>query len=100
MDNFYIIKAISFLSRTNIETKIHIMQRTLVLESIEKIGKLVKLQGWVDTVRDHGKITFIDLRDRTGIIQCVGSNLEKVTNESVVEIIGKVVERPEKLVNP
>ena len=41
MDNFYIIKAISFLSRTNIETKIHIMQRTLVLESIEKIGKLV-----------------------------------------------------------
>ncbi|OGM06747.1 hypothetical protein A2130_02270 [Candidatus Woesebacteria bacterium GWC2_33_12] len=75
------------------------MQRTLVLESIEKIGETVKEQGWVDTVRDHGKITFIDLRDRSGIIQCVGQNLEKVTVESVVEITGKIVERPEKLIN-
>ena len=46
------------------------------------------------------KITFIDLRDRTGFIQCVGKDLEKVTVESVVEIKGKVVERPEKLINP
>lgn len=75
------------------------MQRTLVSESVSKVGETVKLMGWVSTVRDHGKISFIDLRDRTGIIQCVGQNLEKVTNESVVEITGKIVERPEKLVN-
>lgn len=76
------------------------MQRTLVLESIEKSGEEVLLKGWVDTVRDHGKITFIDLRDRSGVIQCVGQNLTKVTSESVVEILGEVAARPEKLINP
>ncbi len=75
------------------------MKRTLVKETIEKIDETIKLQGWVSTIRDHGKITFIDLRDRTGIIQCVGSNLEKVSLESVIEIEGKVVGRPEKLIN-
>jgi aspartyl-tRNA synthetase len=53
----------------------------------------------VDTIRDHGKITFIDLRDRTGIIQCVGKELPKVTAESVVEIEGLIKNRPEKLIN-
>ncbi len=72
----------------------------MVIETIKKVGDSVKLQGWVSTVRDHGKITFLDLRDRTGFIQCVGQNLEKVTVESVIEIEGKVVERPERLVNP
>ncbi len=72
----------------------------MVKEALEKVGEEVMLQGWVDTVRDHGKITFIDLRDRSGIIQCVGSSLLKVTVESVVEIEGKVVNRPDKLINP
>lgn len=76
------------------------MQRTLVSESTEKVGETITLKGWVNIIRDHGKITFIDLRDRTGIIQCVGQTKEKITNESVIEIIGKVVERPEKLINP
>ncbi|MFA6074179.1 MAG: OB-fold nucleic acid binding domain-containing protein, partial [Candidatus Woesearchaeota archaeon] len=76
------------------------MQRTLVSESIEKTGETITLRGWINTIRDHGKITFLDLRDRTGFIQCVGQNLEKVTVESVVEIVGKVAERPEKLINP
>ncbi|OGM26643.1 aspartate--tRNA(Asn) ligase [Candidatus Woesebacteria bacterium RIFCSPHIGHO2_02_FULL_38_9] len=76
------------------------MVRTLVLESIEKIGKKVKLAGWVKTVRDHGKITFIDLRDRSGVIQCVGQNLPKVSVESVVEVEGLIKERPVKLINP
>lgn len=76
------------------------MQRTLVSESTEKVGETITLKGWINIIRDHGKITFIDLRDRTGIIQCVGQTKEKITNESVIEIIGKVVERPEKLINP
>ena len=76
------------------------MERTLILDSVSKVGEKVKLLGWVSVVRDHGKITFIDLRDRSGIIQCVGQNLLKVNPESVVEIVGKVVARPEKLVNP
>jgi len=75
------------------------MERALVEKTVERVGKEVKLQGWVDTVRDHGKITFLDLRDRSGILQCVGSELPKVTPESIVEIRGKVVKRPEKLVN-
>lgn len=76
------------------------MERTLAKDTVKKVGKQVLLKGWVDTVRDHGKITFIDLRDRTGKVQCVGQSLPKVGSESVIEIKGKVVNRPEKLVNP
>lgn len=76
------------------------MQRTLVASTVENVGKKVKLQGWVDTIRDHGKITFLDLRDRSGVVQCVGQDLPKVSPESVVEIVGTVSKRPEKLVNP
>src|SRR3989339_1701559 len=74
--------------------------RTLVKETLEKIGQSVTLNGWVDSIRDHGKITFLDLRDRSGKIQCVGKDLPKVTAESVVEITGTVAQRPEKLINP
>src|SRR5688572_10495524 len=75
------------------------MERTLTVDSPKAVNKKVKVQGWVNVVRDHGKITFIDLRDRTGVIQCVGTNLPKVNSDDVIEIIGKIVERPEKLVN-
>lgn len=76
------------------------MERILVAETADKIGEKIRLEGWVNTVRDHGKITFIDLRDRSGIIQCVGTDLEHASPESVIEIIGTVAKRPEKLVNP
>lgn len=75
------------------------MKRTLVLETTKKINKEVLLKGWVGSIRDHGKITFLDLRDRTGLIQCVGEGLPKVSPEDVVQITGKVVKRPEKLIN-
>ncbi|MBI4153653.1 aspartate--tRNA ligase [Candidatus Woesebacteria bacterium] len=75
-------------------------KRTLAKDTKEKVGEKVLLQGFVDSIRDHGKITFIDLRDRTGIVQCVGQDFPKVTPESVVEIIGQVTKRPEKLINP
>ncbi len=76
------------------------MTRTLVADTTKKIGESVLLQGWVDSKRDHGKVTFIDLRDRTGKIQCVGVGMMgEVTIESVVQIEGLVKERPENLVN-
>src|SRR3990167_3426956 len=76
------------------------MERTLTTDTPKKVGEKVKIEGWVDSIRDHGKITFVDLRDRSGMVQCVGKDLPKVTTESVTEITGKVSERPENLINP
>ncbi len=78
------------------------MERTLVKDTLTKIGEKVKLAGWVNTKRDHGKITFIDLRDRTGIIQVVGmgSDYSSLGIEYVIEIEGEVKKRPENLINP
>lgn len=90
------------MSSMRIKTKISSMslKRTLVADTPKMVGEKVRLDGWVDTIRDHGKITFIDLRDRSGIVQCVGKDLPKTSPESVIEIIGKVVKRPEDLFNP
>lgn len=76
------------------------LPRTMIGKTPELSGQTVKLQGWVKTKRDHGKITFIDLRDRTGVVQCVGYQLlGDLTTESVVELVGLVKARPEKLIN-
>lgn len=76
------------------------MERTYIIDTTTLIGQTVRLLGWVDTKRDHGKITFIDLRDRTGIVQVVGFQMMgELTTESVVEITGEVKSRPEKLIN-
>lgn len=75
--------------------------RTLVLETTGKVGEVVNLRGWVDTKRDHGKITFVDLRDRSGMVQCVGFKMmSELTTESVISLTGLVKARPEKLINP
>lgn len=76
------------------------VKRTLAGETVGKVGDKVLLQGWVASIRDHGKITFLDLRDRSGLVQCVGQNLTRVSSESVVAIQGLVKARPSKLVNP
>jgi len=81
--------------------------RTLIKDIIEKKGKEVILSGWVDTRRDHGKLIFIDLRDRTGICQVVflPSNAEvyakakDLRGEWVIELKGKVNERPKGMIN-
>lgn len=76
------------------------MKRTMIKEIPTQVGQTVTLQGWVQTKRDHGKLTFIDLRDRTGIVQCVGfQKMGELTTESVVELEGLIKERPAKLVN-
>jgi len=76
------------------------MERTLVAEAVSKVGQTVTLKGWVNTRRDHGKIIFIDLRDRSGIVQVVcGDDAKSLRSEYVVAITGQVKARPEKLVN-
>lgn len=75
--------------------------RTLVAETVKKIGQEVLLQGWIHSRRDHGKIMFLDLRDRTGLVQMVSNKgLADVGNEDVVEVLGMVKERPAGMVNP
>jgi aspartyl-tRNA synthetase len=75
----------------------------------ENIGGPVVLTGWVQRRRDHGGLIFIDLRDRTGIVQLVFSQdfnggafdrAEAIRNEYVLAVAGKVVPRPEGTENP
>ena len=76
------------------------MQRTLIRTAPTLVGETIKIKGWVDTKRDHGKLTFIEVRDRSGKVQCVGfQKMSELVTESPIEIIGLVKERPEKMVN-
>ncbi len=66
------------------------------------IGKSVSLAGWIDTVRDHGGVIFVDLRDHYGITQVVVSDdsmLQGVSKESVILVKGTVTKRDEETVN-
>ncbi len=84
------------------------MARTLIKDTANKIGEDVLLKGWVHVRRDMGKIIFIDLRDRTGLIQVVFASkdkefmamADKLRPEFVVAILGTVKPRPEKMINP
>ncbi|GIN85192.1 aspartate--tRNA(Asn) ligase [Heyndrickxia sporothermodurans] len=70
-------------------------KRILTNETRNRVGETVKISGWVHKIRYLSKITFLLLRDRKGIIQCILENEWlhfKVENESIVEIIGDVVE--------
>ena len=76
------------------------MIRSLTQDIVSKIGEKVLLKGWVDIKRDHGKLTFIELRDRTGRVQCVGFNkMSELSVQSAIEIVGTVKNRPENMVN-
>ena len=78
------------------------MERILNTETIKYIGKNVKVCGWVNSRRDHGKIVFLDLRDRSGILQvvCHSNLVEGMKEEYVLEIGGTVQERPKEMINP
>jgi aspartyl-tRNA synthetase len=77
------------------------MERTLAVETTGKIGEEVLLKGWINSRRDHGKITFLDLRDRTGLVQMVSvKDVSNAGNEDVVEVVGLVKKRPDNMVNP
>jgi len=84
------------------------MERTLTKDTVGKVGEEVLLKGWVHVRRDHGKLIFIDIRDRAGLMQVVfipqvSEEAHRVAstlkNEDVIEVRGKVNARPEKLIN-
>ncbi len=82
------------------------MKRTQIKDTVKKVGEDVRLCGFIHTVRFHGSIIFLDIRDRSGIVQTVMTskcdnytNAKEIRPEWVVEIIGKVKERPEKMRN-
>lgn len=84
------------------------MMRTLAKEIASKEGEEVELTGWVDVRRDHGKLIFIDLRDRSGLAQIVfipkdkelHAKAETLRSEWVIKVKGKVGKRPAGMENP
>jgi aspartyl-tRNA synthetase len=78
------------------------------LVSRKHLGQTVRLDGWVHRRRDHGGVIFVDLRDREGIVQIVCDPdtpetfavADKLRGEFVVEVVGRVRERPQGTVNP
>lgn len=77
------------------------MKRTLIADLLASVGKKVSISGYVQTKRDHGKITFVDVADRSGVIQVVGTDddLRSLSPFDVIEIEGIVNNRPESMVN-
>jgi nondiscriminating aspartyl-tRNA synthetase len=74
--------------------------RTLIKESIKEVGQIITIQGWVNSIRSYGKLVFVDIRDRSGIIQIVGAKeLESIKVESIVEVTGNIRARDEKYFN-
>ncbi len=80
--------------------------RTLIKETVSQIGSEVTLSGWIHTIRDVGKLAFLLVRDRSGIIQVIiadelyQAEMKNLSPESVVTITGTVKERGAKAVNP
>ena len=77
--------------------------------SIANIGQQVTVMGWAHKRRDLGGVIFVDLRDRSGIVQLVFNNeisgeifnkAEKIRNEYVLAVTGEVVRRSDETVNP
>ncbi|MBI4118867.1 MAG: aspartate--tRNA ligase [Parcubacteria group bacterium] len=83
------------------------MERILTAQTSQKKGEMVKVCGWVEARRDHGKLIFIDLKDRSGVLQCVftpgDAELHKLgdtlRSSWVVEINGQIASRPVGMVN-
>ncbi len=81
--------------------------RITTIDTIKKIGENILVFGWVSARRDHGKIIFIDLRDRSGIVQLVFTPkdekiyklADQLRSEWVIEIEGDVQKRPEGMEN-
>jgi aspartyl-tRNA synthetase len=80
------------------------VERINILDTIKHAGEKVKVCGWVHTRRDHGKIIFIDLRDRSGLLQVVFGDetfkmAQELRSEWVISVEGTINKRPEKMIN-
>lgn len=77
--------------------------RTLVQDTPQLVGKEVLIKGWVKTRRDHGKLVFLDVTDKSGVVQVVApgtdKNVSELRSQYVVGIKGTVHKRPEHLRN-
>ena len=68
----------------------------------ENIGQQVKVAGWVENIRDHGGVMFLDIRDQYGVLQVVVHNdelLKNINKECTVTLSGEVVKRDEETIN-
>jgi nondiscriminating aspartyl-tRNA synthetase len=76
--------------------------RIFNVETPKYVGKKMRVCGWVNSRRDHGKIVFLDLRDKSGILQVVvDSEMARgIKEEDVLKVEGEVKERPKEMVNP
>lgn len=78
------------------------MKRTLIKNLVNEINNEVLIKGWVHRIRKLSKISFIILRDRTGLIQCIINNallIKEIKLESVIEVIGTTVPSNNKISN-
>lgn len=67
-----------------------------------QVGEAIKVAGWVENIRDHGGITFLDVRDHYGNVQIVLNDdkmLEGIAKETVISVSGKVLKRTEENIN-
>ena len=81
------------------------MYRDVYVKDIteEQIGQTLKVSGWVENIRDHGGVSFIDLRDMYGVLQVVlrdTSLLTGIVKEDCVSITGLIEKRDEETYNP
>lgn len=82
-------------------------KRTHIKNTVESVGSIVTVMGWVDSRRDHGSLIFLDIRDSTGIVQAVVSpksedaysHAKHIREEWVLKITGAVKKRPDAMVN-
>ena len=72
----------------------------------KNVGSKISLAGWINKKRDHGNLLFIDLRDNYGLTQCIIDKdninfdvLEKIQLETVIKVVGKVVNRSKETIN-
>jgi len=84
------------------------LKRTLISETVNWVDQTVLIKGWVRIRRDHGRLIFLDIRDRSGIVQVVVNPkvsessyavAQTLRPEFVVEIIGEVNKRPQGTIN-
>ena len=79
--------------------------RSRILNEIREsdVGKTIRVAGWVENIRDHGGVSFIDLRDMYGVLQVVlrdTSLLDGITKENCISIEGVIDHRDEETYNP